>query len=343
MGVVASTVESREVHLVRRPVGWPEPGDFALRTRRVAAPAEQVLVRNHFLSVDPYMRGRMNDVRSYVPPFALDQVMDGGAVGVVESAPVDGALRPGDAVVHSLGWREYSVGPPKAFRRISPIAGFPLSIYLGALGMPGLTAYVGLLDIAGLQPGESFYVSAAAGAVGGVAAQLAKLRGAARVIGSAGSDRKLEHLTRDLGLDAVFNYHVADIPKALRQAAGDQGIDVYFDNVGGEQLDAALTVLNPHGRVAMCGSIARYNEKTPPTGPRNLSLAVGKRLRLQGFLVTDHQGRQEAFLEEVGAHISAGRIRADETVVPGIENMTQAFIDMMRGSNVGKMVLSVLG
>lgn len=340
---VGSTTEGREVHLVRRPAGWPRPEDFALRSGPVVATAGQVLVRNHFLSVDPYMRGRMNDARSYVPPFALHQVMDGGAVGVVQEAPPDGALSPGDAVVHNLGWREYAVGAPEAFRRVAPIPGFPLSIYLGALGMPGLTAFVGLLDIAGLKPGESVYVSAAAGAVGSVAVQLAKVHGATRVIGSAGSDRKVEHLTRDLRVDAAFNYHVADLGEALRRAAGEQGIDVYFDNVGGEQLEAALAVLNRHGRVAMCGAVAGYNEQAPLPGPRNLGLAVGKRLRLQGFLVIDHQERQADFRAQMGAHIAAGRIQADETVVPGIENMTNAFIDMMRGGNTGKMVVQVDG
>ncbi|MGH7704749.1 MAG: zinc-binding dehydrogenase, partial [Candidatus Dormibacteria bacterium] len=216
-------------------------------------------------------------------------------------------------------------------------------IYLGALGMPGLTAFVGLLDIAGLKPGESVYVSAAAGAVGSVAVQLAKVHGATRVIGSAGSDRKVEHLTRDLRVDAAFNYHVADLGEALRRAAGEQGIDVYFDNVGGEQLEAALAVLNRHGRVAMCGAVAGYNEQAPLPGPRNLGLAVGKRLRLQGFLVIDHQERQADFRAQMGAHIAAGLIQADETVVPGIENMTNAFIDMMRGGNTGKMVVQVDG
>ncbi|MGH7611172.1 MAG: NADP-dependent oxidoreductase [Candidatus Dormibacteria bacterium] len=341
MTSVRSSAEGREVHLVRRPVGWPKPEDFALRSRPVAARPEQVLVRNHFLSVDPYMRGRMNDLPSYVPPFALNKVMSGGAVGVVESAPAGGTLTVGDRVLHNLGWREYAVAPPEAFERISPLPELPLSLYLGALGMPGLTAFVGLLDIAALQPGESVYVSAAAGAVGSVAAQLAKVRGAARVIGSAGSDRKVKHLTQDLGLDLAFNYHVPDLTQVLRHAVGDPGLDVYFDNVGGEQLQAAISVLNPHGRVALCGAIARYNDTASSPGPSNLSLAVGKRLRLQGFLVIDHEGSRDAFVTEMSAHLAAGRIKADETIVRGIENMAQAFIAMMRGENVGKMVISV--
>lgn len=338
---MSSASEGREVHLVNRPVGWPQPGDFALRSGPVEAGPGELLVLNRFLSVDPYMRGRMNDARSYVPPFALDQVMDGGAVGEVVSAPSGGTFSAGDAVIHNLGWREYAVGPPEVFRPIDPVPGTALSTYLGALGMPGLTAYVGLLDVAGFQPGESLFVSAAAGAVGSLVGQLAKLRGAGLVIGSAGSDRKVVHLTRDLGFDAAFNYHDGDVTASLLQAARDRGIDVYFDNVGGDQLESALTVLNRHGRVALCGAVSRYNSETPLAGPRNLSLAIGKRLRLQGFLVSDHEDRRPDFLREVGDHIAAGRIEVDETVVVGIENMADAFIEMMRGANVGKMVVRV--
>ncbi|HVB14654.1 MAG TPA: NADP-dependent oxidoreductase [Candidatus Dormibacteraeota bacterium] len=338
---MSTVTDSREVHLTTRPVGWPRPGNFELLSRPVAAEEGQVLVHNRFLSVDPYMRGRMNDARSYVPPFALGRVMDGGAVGEVVAAPSGGILAPGDAVLHNFGWREYAVGPPDAFQRIDPAPGVALSTYLGALGMPGLTAYVGLLDVAGFQPGEGLFVSAAAGAVGSLVGQLAKLRGAGLVIGSAGSDRKVEHLTRELGFDAAFNYHDGDVTALLLQAVGDRGIDVYFDNVGGDQLEAALTALNQRGRVVMCGSVSRYNAEAPLPGPRNLGLVVGKRLRLQGFLVTDHQDRRPDFLQEVGDHIGAGRIKADETVVDGIENMVDAFIEMMRGANLGKMLVRV--
>ncbi|HUZ89779.1 MAG TPA: NADP-dependent oxidoreductase [Candidatus Acidoferrales bacterium] len=336
-----SAKDAREVHLVTRPIGWPQPHNFAVERRLVKADDGQALVHNRFLSVDPYMRGRMNDVKSYVPPFALGEVMDGGAVGEVVSAPPGGSIAPGDQVIHNLGWREYSVGPPEAFQLIDPVPGTPLSTYLGALGMPGLTAYVGLLDVAALQPGESVFISAAAGAVGSLAGQLAKLHGAERVIGSAGSDRKIEHLTSDLGFDAAFNYRGGDVTASLRQAAGERGIDVYFDNVGGDQLEAALTMLNRHGRVALCGSVSRYNSEGPQPGPRNLALAIGKRLRLQGFLVTDHEERRPEFIREVGDHIAAGRIKVDQTVVVGIENMAEAFIAMLRGANVGKMVVQL--
>ncbi len=207
--------------------------------------------------------------------------------------------------------------------------------------MPGLTAYVGLLDVAGLQGGEVVFVSGAAGAVGSVVGQLARLHGASRVIGSAGSDAKVEHLLRDLHFDAAFNYKRGPVLQLLTEAAGNTGIDVYFDNVGGDHLKAALSLLNLHGRVAMCGAVSRYNEAGPVPGPDNLGLAVGKRLRLEGFLVGDHAPRMEALLSEVGDAVADGRLSADETIVDGIENMPGAFIGMLRGDNVGKMVVRV--
>jgi NADPH-dependent curcumin reductase CurA len=335
------TTTGREIHLITRPRGWPVADNFELVTKEVEAAPEDVVVRNQFLSVDPYMRGRMSDARSYSPPFQLGHVMDGGAVGKVVSASPGAILAPGDTVLHRLGWREFAVGPPAAFRQIQPLPGVPASAYLGALGMPGLTAYVGLLDIAHFQPGESVFVSAAAGAVGSMVGQLARSRGAGLVIGSAGSAAKVEHLTRDLGYDTAFNYHDGDITALLTAAAGERGIDVYFDNVGGDHLEAALAVLRPHGRVAMCGSISSYNAESAPPGPRNLTLAVGKRLRLEGFLVGDHLDREAEFLSEVGGGILAGTTVADETVVAGIENMVEAFLGMMRGTNLGKMVVRV--
>jgi NADPH-dependent curcumin reductase CurA len=335
------TSTGREIHLVTRPKGWPMANNFELVAQKVEASPNEVVVRNQFLSVDPYMRGRMSDAKSYVPAFELGRVMDGGAVGKIVSAPAGATLAPGDTVIHRLGWREFAVGPPAAFRQIQPLPGVSPSTYLGALGMPGLTAYVGLLDIARLQSGESVFVSAAAGAVGSMVGQLAKSRGAGLVIGSAGSASKVEHLTRDLGYDVAFNYHDGDVTWLLAQAAGERGIDVCFDNVGGDHLQAALAVLRPHGRVAMCGSISSYNAESAPSGPRNLSMAVGKQLRLEGFLVGDHQDREAEFLSEVGSGIVAGTIVADETVVAGIENMVEAFLGMMRGTNLGKMVVRV--
>jgi NADPH-dependent curcumin reductase CurA len=287
------------------------------------------------MSVDPYMRGRMNDRRSYVPPFQIDAPLEGGAVGEVVVSRADG-LSAGDTVLHQLGWREYAVLDGGAARRVDTELA-PPQAYLGVLGMPGLTAYVGLLDIAALADGDVVFVSGAAGAVGGMAGQIAKARGH-RVIGSAGSPEKVAHLTGELGFDAALNYRDGDIAGQLAAAAPD-GIDVYFDNVGGEHLEAALEVLNRNGRVAMCGAISQYNATEPVPGPRNLGNAVGKRLTLRGFIVSDHGDRMRAFAEEVGGLLREGRIQHRETVVEGLDRAPEAFIGLLRGQNTGKMLV----
>ena len=248
-------MKTREVHLVARPEGWPKPEDFAIVEAELPPPGDgEVLIRNLFMSVDPYMRGRMNDVKSYVPPFKLNQAMTGGAVGeVVESR--DPALEPGDVVLHDLGWREHAVGPAKWFRKLTPIEGVPLSAFLGVLGMPGMTAYVGLLDIAGMKEGDIVFVSGAAGAVGSAVGQIARQRGASKVIGSAGSPEKVAYLTGTLGFDTAFDYKTGPVGELLQQAAPD-GIDLYFDNVGGDHLEAALAAFNKDGRAALCGAPA---------------------------------------------------------------------------------------
>jgi NADPH-dependent curcumin reductase CurA len=334
----ATPPTAREVRLAARPNGMPVPTDFALAEVEVPQPAEgQVLVRNLFLSVDPYMRGRMNDVKSYVPPFELGKVMDGGAVGEVVASTVD-SHSPGDLVLHGLGWREYAVGPAKGFK-VLPRGDFSPSYYLGVLGMPGLTAYAGLFDVAGFREGETVFVSGAAGAVGSLVGQLAKARGG-RVIGSAGSPEKVAWLTDELGFDAAFDYKAGPVPKQLRAAAPD-GIEVYFDNVGGEHLEAAIGSLKVHGRAAICGMISMYNSTEPVPAPRNLAQVVGKRLRLQGFLVSDHGHLQEQFVQEVAPMLADGRLKAQETVVDGIEHMTDAFLGLLTGSNTGKMVVRV--
>jgi NADPH-dependent curcumin reductase CurA len=281
------------------------------------------------------MRGRMNDVKSYVPPFALDAPLDGGAVGEVVAAG-DERFSEGQMVVHQLGWREFAVVPAEQARPVDTELA-PASAYLGVLGMPGLTAYVGLLDIAQLRDGETVFVSAAAGAVGSVAGQVAKLHGC-RTVGSAGSEEKVAFLKEELGFDAAFNYRDGDVRKLLNQAAPD-GIDVYFDNVGGEHLEAALFALRQQGRVAMCGAISVYNATSPEPGPRNLTMAVGKRLTLRGFIVSDHFDRFPDFAREVGGALAEGKIRYRETVVEGIERAPDAFIGLLRGQNTGKMVV----
>jgi NADPH-dependent curcumin reductase CurA len=336
--MTAPNRRGREIHLAARPVGWPTEENFRVVEVDVPEPAPgQVLIHNVYMSVDPYMRGRMNDTKSYVPPFAVGAVLDGGAIGeVVASASPDLAV--GDIVLHGLGWREYAVADAARVRKVDPHATKNISAYLGVLGMTGLTAYVGLLDIAAMQPGETVFISGAAGAVGSVAGQIAKVRGAARVIGSAGSPAKVARL-RELGFDAAFDYHDGPVRDQLREAAPD-GIDVYFDNVGGEHLEAAIGALHQFGRVAMCGAISQYNATEPPAGPRNLALAIGNRLTLRGFLVGDHSDRATAFVEEMAGWLAEGKVQSDETIVDGgIEAAPGAFIGLLRGANSGKMLV----
>ena len=289
------------------------------------------------MSVDPYMRGRMSDAKSYAAPYEVGKVMYGGAVGEVVASRADG-FDVGDVVVHQLGWREYATLAAKHARAVDT-SRVPASAYLGVLGMPGLTAYAGLLDVAALREGDIVFVSGAAGAVGSIVGQIAKLRGHT-VIGSAGSAEKVAFLRDELGFDAAFDYHDGPVYKQLRAAAPD-GIDVYFDNVGGDHLDAALGSMKLHGRIALCGSISTYNATSPPPGPRNFSmLAIARRLTIRGFLVSDHQDRFRDFVTEVGGWVAGGELKYRETIVDGgIEAAPQAFIDLLRGANVGKMVV----
>ncbi|MGO4382892.1 NADP-dependent oxidoreductase [Specibacter sp. RAF43] len=331
---------SREIRLASRPFGWPVPGNFRLSESAVPPLADgEILVRNLAMSVDPYMRGRMNDVKSYRPPFALDAVLDGGAVGEVIASRSE-RRREGDVVVHGLGWREYAVVAATATKKVDTSLARP-SAFLGALGMTGLTAYAGLTRVAAFAPGDTVFVSAAAGAVGSLAGQLARVLGAERVIGSAGSAAKAAHL-RELGFDAAFNYHDGPARDLLADVLGPgRGIDVYFDNVGGEQLEAAISLANPFGRIALCGAISAYNATAAPHGPRNLASAIGKQLTLRGFLVTAHQDLAGEFAEKMAGWLAAGQIRFDETVVHGLENAPAAFIDLLRGANTGKMVIQL--
>ncbi|MEU3371443.1 NADP-dependent oxidoreductase [Streptomyces sp. NPDC006660] len=330
---------SRAWHLVARPNGWPVASDFALRETPVSEPAPgHVLVRNLFMSVDPYMRGRMNDTKSYIPPFQLERPMDGGAVGEV-IASGDERFAVGDHVLHGLGWREYAdVEVKHAVKVDAGIA--PLSAYLGVLGMPGLTAYAGLLDVASFKEGDAVFVSGAAGAVGSQVGQIARLKGASRVIGSAGSDEKVKWLVDELGFDAAFNYKKGPVLEQLRAAAPD-GIDVYFDNVGGDHLEAAISTLNVHGRATLCGAIAGYNDTEPTPGPSNMVMVIGKRLQLKGILVGDHYGMQEQFVGEVGGWLASGELKYNETFVEGVEHGVDAFLGMLRGENTGKMVVTL--
>ena len=328
---------SREVRLNSRPVGLPTASNFSLAEVELQSPQdEQVLVRNVFMSVDPYMRGRMNDRKSYVPPFKLGEPLEGGAVGqVVESR--SGQFKPGDIVTSNLGWREYFIAPAKELRSVSPDIQ-PLSVYLGALGMTGMTAWAGLESV-DVKSNDVIYISGAAGAVGSVAGQLAKLRGC-RVIGSAGSEEKLKFLRLDCGFDSAFNYKTVSVLEQLKLAA-PEGIDVYFDNVGSETLEAALSAMRVHGRVIACGSISVYNDEKPRPGPSNLFNMTTKRLTMKGLLVLDWLDRWPEFEKEVGGYLATGELKQKETVVNGIENAVSAFIGLFQGQNIGKMVVKM--
>ncbi|MEW2132677.1 NADP-dependent oxidoreductase [Streptomyces sp. NPDC005435] len=330
---------SREWHLLSRPVGWPKPEDFALVEVPLPVPGEgQVLVRNEYLSVDPYMRGRMSAAKSYAEPFALGEPMQGGAVGVVVASNAEG-VEVGDHLLHFLGWREYAAVDAKSAAKVDPEAA-PLSAYLGVLGMTGLTAYAGLLRVAGFKEGDTVFVSGAAGAVGSEVGQIARLKGASRVIGSAGSDEKVRLLVDEYGFDAAFNYKDGPVSEQLRAAAPD-GIDVYFDNVGGDHLQAALGSLRLHGRIAICGMISVYNNTEPAPGPNNLARLIQTRGRMEGFLVGDHYDLQPEFVREVGPWVASGELKYGETVVDGIDNAVSAFLGLLRGDNIGKMVVKL--
>ena len=326
---------SREIRLVARPAGMPTDGDFELASVNVGAPADgQVLVRNLIMSVDPYMRGRMNDVKSYVPPFELHVAMQGDCIGeVVESHAAGFAM--GDIVQSFFGWREYYCADATQVRKVDP-AVTPRSVWLGVLGVTGFTAWAGM-QVVDVKAGDRVFISGAAGGVGIVAGQLAKLRGCT-VIGSAGSAAKVRMLTEELGFDAAFNYRDGAVYRQL-MAAAPQGIDVYFDNVGGDHLEAAISALRPFGRVAACGSISGYNDPVP--GPRNMAMIIGKRLTIKGFIVSDFEPQRTAFQAEVGGLLANGSLQSRETTLHGIEQAPAAFLSLFSGGNTGKMLVTL--
>lgn len=337
--MTALPTSSRAWHLIARPEGWPSPGDVALREIPVGEPGQgRILVRNLYFSVDPYMRGRMNEVKSYVPPYELDKPMDGSAIGEVIASAADG-FAVGDHVMHGLGWREYAEFPASRAVKVDASKA-PLPAYLGVLGVTGLTAYAGLLRTASFKEGDAVFVSGAAGAVGSIVGQIAKIKGASRVIGSAGSDEKVKHLLDEYGFDAAFNYKSGPVKEQLKAAAPD-GIDVYFDNVGAEHLEAAISRMNNFGRITLCGMIAQYNSTEPPAAPRNLAQVLTKRLRMEGMIVMDHMDLRAEFVKDVAGWLADGRLQYQETTVEGIENGFDAFLGVMRGANTGKMIVSL--
>ena len=332
-----TTTTGREVRLVARPNGMPVSSDFELAEVEVPPPAEgEVLVRNLFLSVDPYMRGRMNAAASYAAPYQVGRAMWGGAVGRVEASD-DERFPVGAAVRHGRGWRTHAAVRVSELEPVDADAA-PLPAYLGVLGMPGLTAWVGTFDIGQVRPGETVWVSAASGAVGALAGQLARQVGC-RVIGSAGGPDKARYLVDELGYDVGLDHRAGDLEGQLR-AAAPEGVDVYFENVGGEHLRAALAVLNPFGRIAACGMIADYNGSAG--GPDNLFLVVGKKLTIRGFIVSDHASRTAVFERHVAGLVREGRITYPETVVQGIDAMFEAFRGLLTGAgHLGKLVVQV--
>jgi hypothetical protein len=324
---------SREVHLVSRPEGPPQTSDFALVATEVPDPGEgQVLVRNLYMSVDPAMRPRLSVGQ------ALNEAMAGGAIGRVEKSR-HASLREGDLVTDRFGFREAFVCDGKGLAPLRTEPGLPLTAYMHALGGPGFTAYGGLLHIGALKDGEQVFVSTAAGAVGSIAAQIAKIKGC-YVVGSTGSDDKVRWLLDEARLDAAINYKAEPIRSALKRAAPN-GVDVYFDNVGGEHLDAALAGMNLLGRVAVCGMISGYNEAGARTTVRNLANIIYGRITLRGFTAADFMHLQDQFRADMTGWLKDGRIKTQETVYDGIENAAAALVGLMQGANTGKMLVKL--
>ncbi len=329
-------VTARELVLCRRPEGRIERQCFALVERELPAISPgQLLVRADCFSVDPSMIPRLS-VDTYAPAFGLGVAVEARAVGQVVQSDTEGWTA-GDWAVCWGGWGDYAVVDASAAIRIEPGDGLPPATWLHVLGVPGLTAYVGMVDIARIEPGDRVWVSAAAGAVGSVAAQLARARGAALVVGSAGGAEKARYLTETLGLDAAVDYRAGDLTGQLRAITPD-GIDVYFDNVGGDHLEAALELLRAGGRAAICGMISGYG-KPPEPGPRNLTQLIVKRLRLEGFLVLDHMHRMAAFQQEIRPLIESGTLRSEVTVFDGLESAPQALLSLLDGAKLGKVLV----
>jgi NADPH-dependent curcumin reductase CurA len=330
--------KSREIRLKRRPAGMPEPGDFELAEITVPEPGPgQILVHNIFMSVDPYMRGRMVDRASYVPPFQVGESLSGGAVGKVAAVNANPQFQEGDYVLNFSGWREWFLTGGGELQKIDPSLA-PIQAYLGAFGMPGLTAYGGLLRVGQLKDGERVFVSAASGAVGAVVCQIAKNKGCF-VVGSAGSDEKCAWLEREAGIDKAINYRTAgDLSAALKRAI-PEGIDVYFENVGGEHLNAALANMRLNGRIAVCGMIAQYNDTAPPPGPANIIMVIPQRLTIKGFIVTDPIDLMPDFMRDMAMWTKAGKMKWRETIVDGIEKAPEAFLGLFKGENIGKMLV----
>ena len=331
--------QNRQFIFASRPVGYPKESDFNLVSSPIPTPGdEEVLIRTCYLSVDPYMRGRMRKAKSYAASLEIGDVVLGGTVGqVIKSNHPD--FREGDIVKAYLGWQEYGVAAGNAIQRVDPTLA-PISTAIGVLGMPGLTAYFGLLETGQLKDGENVLVSGAAGAVGSTVGQIAKIKGC-RVVGVAGTDEKVSHVMNDLGFDDAFNYNsVTDYDAKLQELCSD-GVDVYFDNTGGPVTDAVFLNINLRGRMVICGQISQYNLQEPDLGPRLLGQLIVKRARVEGMLVTDFAERHEDGLRQMGEWVRAGKLKYKETITEGLENAAIAFISMLSGGNIGKQLVKV--
>jgi NADPH-dependent curcumin reductase CurA len=336
--MLMAPIINREIHLIKRSLGLPEKTDFGIVETPIPSIGDgQILVKNLYFSVDPYMRGRMYDRKSYVPPFQLNQPLSGGCVGkIIESNLENFAV--GEFVLGFDGWREYFISNGKELTKIdSKLA--PIQSYLSVLGLTGFTAYIGLFEISKLQENDTVFVSAAAGAVGSIVCQIAKIKGC-RVVGSAGTDEKIQWLLNDLGIDAAFNYKTTSNLRSVVGTLCPKGINVYFDNVGGKMLDAALLHMRSNGRVVICGMISQYN-KPRPDPIYNIIMAIQKRLTIRGFIVTDYNGKMKEFLTEMGKWYLEGKIKQKESVVEGIENSVDAFLGLFSGKNIGKMLVKL--
>jgi len=330
---------NQQIVLNSRPDGWPRPENFKLIEAAIPEIGDgEILVRNLYMSVDPYMRARMNDAKSYVPPFQIDKVLEAGVVGEVVKSQ-NPKFKAGDVVVGMLGWENYSKSDGADLLTVErgPV---PLSYYLGILGMPGMTAYAGLVDVAKLQEGETVFVSAASGAVGSVVGQIAKIMGC-EVVGCAGSDDKVDYLINELGFDRAFNYKTCgSIPKKIAELC-PKGIDVNFENVGGKIMEAALWNMNDFGRIALCGMISNYNDTDMAPGPRGMGLIIQRRLKIQGFIVFDNPKLNMEFVRKAAVWLEEGKLKYRESVTEGLENAPSAFIGMLKGENFGKQIVKI--
>jgi NADPH-dependent curcumin reductase CurA len=334
-----SNLTNRKFTLAARPVGMPKPSDWKLEREPAAEPGPgELLVKSLYLSVDPYMRGRISGAKSYAAPVEIGGVMCGGVVGeVIQSNNPKFAV--GDIVQGEFGWQEYPLSNGKGLRKIDPSIA-PISTSLGILGMPGLTAYFGLLDIGQPKAGETVVVSGAAGAVGSIVGQIAKIKGC-RAVGIAGSDDKVRYVVDDLGFDGAFNYKTTKNYMEKLKELCPKGIDVYFDNVGGEVTDAVIPLLNVKARLSICGQISQYNLEKPEVGPRWLWALIVKQARAEGFLVFQFDDKFQQAAVEMAGWIKQGKLKYQEDIVEGFENLPKAFIGMLTGDNTGKRLVKV--